>query len=384
MTNRERVKAILHYEDCDRLPIVHFGYWRETLRKWADEGHIAREQAEGWADGNVIDLELSRMLGFDFNWYSNFHTANGILPGFECEVVAEFPDGSKHVRDGNGVVVLQKPGAHGIPPEIGHTLKDRASWEEHYKHRLRFSSERVDEALVNTGRDMVPFNAGGKEFLQSDDRDFHYGLFVGSLFGQIRDWLGVENTAYLYADDPDLFREIIDTSAELRFECAKYVLETGAKFDFAHFWEDICFKNGPLVSPSVFNEFVGPHYKRLTELVAGYGIDIVSVDCDGWIDSLIPTWLENGVNTMFPIEVGTWNASIAPWREQYGKELRGVGGMRKYVFAQDRVAVDAEVERLKPLVGLGGYIPCPDHRIAPDAEWDNVRYYCDKMHRELS
>lgn len=22
---------------------------------------------------------------------------------------------------------------------------------------------------------------------------------------------------------------------------------------------------------------------------------------------------------------------------------------------------------------------CPDHRIAPDAEWDNVRYYCQQM-----
>jgi len=41
--------------------------------------------------------------------------------------------------------------------------------------------------------------------------------------------------------------------------------------------------------------------------------------------------------------------------------------------------VDAEVERLRPLVELGGYIPCPDHRLAPDSKWDNVRYYCDRM-----
>ena len=82
---------------------------------------------------------------------------------------------------------------------------------------------------------------------------------------------------------------------------------------------------------------------------------------------------------MFPIEVGTWNASIAPWREQYGRELRGVGGMDKTVFAHDSPAVDAEIERLKPLVDLGGYIPCPDHRIAPDAKWDNVQYYCERM-----
>jgi uroporphyrinogen decarboxylase len=55
--------------------------------------------------------------------------------------------------------------------------------------------------------------------------------------------------------------------------------------------------------------------------------------------------------------------------------------MNKTVFAHDKGAVDAEIERLKPLVELGGYIPCPDHRIAPDATWDNVRYYCDRMRK---
>lgn len=167
------------------------------------------------------------------------------------------------------------------------------------------------------------------------------------------------------------------------YACAKEVLETGVKFDYAHFWEDICFKNGPLISPDVFREFVGPWYKKITDLTSSYGIEIVSVDCDGMIDSLIPIWLENGVNTMFPIEVGTWNASIAPWREKYGKQLRGVGGMNKTIFARDREAVDQEIERLKPLMDLGGYIPCPDHRIAPDAKFELVQYYCEKMQKAV-
>jgi uroporphyrinogen decarboxylase len=135
------------------------------------------------------------------------------------------------------------------------------------------------------------------------------------------------------------------------------------------------------VNPAVFRELVAPHYARINELLRKRGIDITSVDCDGCIDLLVPIWLENGVNTMFPIEVGTWNASIAPWRERYGMELRGVGGMDKRVFARDEAAVDAEIERLKPLVGLGGYIPCPDHRIPPDAEFATVAYYCEAFRR---
>ena len=152
-------------------------------------------------------------------------------------------------------------------------------------------------------------------------------------------------------------------------------------FDFGHFWEDICFKNGPLINPKVFRTKVGPHYRRITDLLRGHGITLVSLDCDGWIDALAPIWLENGVNVMFPIEVGTWNASIAPWREKYGREVRGIGGMRKYIFAQDYAAVDAEIERLKPLVDLGGYLPCPDHRLPADCKWENVQYYCERMRK---
>lgn len=53
--------------------------------------------------------------------------------------------------------------------------------------------------------------------------------------------------------------------------------------------------------------------------------------------------------------------------------------MKKYVCAEDYAAVDAEIERPKPLEERGGLIPCPDHRILPVAKWENVQYYCDKL-----
>ncbi len=382
MTHRETVQAILHYENFDRIPVVHFGWWPETLQKWNAEGHLSADEVyAGYQDGRPCDQRIADRLGFDFNWYSAYHPAAGIYPLFEPRVVEELPDGSKKIFSRDGVVLLEKPGANSIPMEFDHLLKDRASWEEHYLPRLQFSMERIEIGMVRVNDDMVPFGDGGMEFLREDTRDYHYGIHCGSLIGSLRNWLGVEGLSYLYADDEELYEEMINTVGEMSYTMVKAVLETGAKFDFGHFWEDICYKNGPLVSPGVFRDLVGPHYRRITALLNEYGVDIVSVDCDGWIDSLLPHWLENGVNTMFPIEVGTWGAGIGPWREQYGRELRGVGGMNKTIFSKDRKAVDAEIERLKPLVDLGGYIPCPDHRIAPDAEWDQVRYYCDQMRR---
>ena len=43
--------------------------------------------------------------------------------------------------------------------------------------------------------------------------------------------------------------------------------------------------------------------------------------------------------------------------------------------------MDAEVARLKELIKLGGFIPCPDHRIAPDAKFELVQYYCELMRK---
>lgn len=385
MNNRERVQAILHYQDYDRLPIVHFGYWHETLLKWAAEGHITQEEAESWADGNPTDATIAEKLGFDFNWYTCFAPDTRLRPAFERQVVAEFPDGSRHVRDEEGVVVLEKDDAGSIPKEIEHLLKDRTSWESLYLPKLQFEMTRITHAYVNADREMVRFDQGGEAYLKAGQWENPYGFHAGSLFGVIRNWLGIVGLSYLMVDDPKLFDEIIETTADLCVTCTEVTLATlcqngePAPFDFGHFWEDISFKSGPLISPRVFRKKVGAHYRRITDLLARYGIDIVSLDSDGKVDQLIPVWLDNGVNTMFPIEVGTWGSSIGPWREEYGRELRGVGGMNKVVFSRDRAAVDAEIERLKPLVALGGYIPCPDHRLAPDAKWENVQAYCDKM-----
>lgn len=371
MTYRENVLAILRYQNYDKMPVVSFGYWNETVTKWAEEGHITADEANGYntyGDNSDGDKAIMKKLGFDFNWNSCAGVATSLFPAFEIEILEEKSDGHRIIRDENGLIVLNKPGIVSISSEIGTSLTDRDAWEKLYLPKLQYKKDRVNIEYMKT-------------FVDAENREVPVGLHCGSLMGTIRNLLGVEHLSYLYADDEDLYKEIIDTFGNLSYEVVKTALETGAKFDYAHYWEDICFKNGPLVSPKVFNELVGPHYKRTTDLLKTYGVDIVSLDCDGMIDSLIPTWLENGVNTMFPIEVGTWNASIKPWREKYGRQIRGVGGMNKTIFARDYKAVDAEIERLKDLVDLGGYIPCPDHRIAPDAIFKNVQYYCEQLRK---
>jgi len=381
MNDRERIMAVLNYEEYDRLPIVHFGFLRATLEKWEMEGHIDLKELDPIGDATPGEELLTRRLGFDCNYHRVFSPNSHIDPPFEQRVLEVTPEGFRKVLTGNGAIVLDNDDNQSISPHVDHILKGRKEWEEEFLPRMQFAQERVDGAQVNCNGEMKRFDEGGREFLMCEDRDTQILLHGGSLYGKLRDYLGVENHCYLLADDEPLVDEMIEVNAELCYRCTEAALATGVKFDIGHFWEDIAFKNGPLVNPQVLRDKVGPHYRRITELMGRHGIDLVSLDCDGLIDSLVPIWLENGVNVMFPIEVGTWEASLEPWREKYGKGLLGVGGMNKKIFARDYAAVDVEVERLRRLVDLGGFLPCMDHRIAGDAEWENVQYYCEQMRK---
>lgn len=368
MNNRERALAVLNYQIYDRMPVVHFGFWPETLEKWAREGHITIEEAREWWDGNDSDFSVTKKMGFDFNWHSCFWWDSVLKPVFERKVLRIREDGSREVQNVDGVTILERDEAGSIPGEIDHILKDRKSWETDYLPRMQWSMDRISWENLNH----LPVFSERKQ---------PFGLFCGSLWGRIRDITGLVGLSYLMADDPDLVEEILDTTANLCFQGTKALLETFDDFDFIHFWEDICYREGPLINPKYFYKHVGPYYKKITDLAREHGINICTVDCDGKIDKLIPTWLDNGVNTMFPIEIGVWNADFSIWRKQFGRELRGVGGVNKVVLSRDFEAIDEEIERLRPLVDLGGYIPCFDHRIPPDAKWENVLYYTDRMHQ---
>lgn len=367
MTNRERAMNILHYKDVDRMPAVHFGYWPELLVEWAELGKIPKELAENNLDGSEKERELDKLIGWDFNWYTTACAKNGLLPEFEVKELAVLPDGSRRMQNNLGLIERVKPGVCSIPAEDDYLLKDRDAFEKYYLPKMQFSPDRVDLEYF-------------KNFNETRPQDIPVGLHLGSLLGDIRSMVSVVGMSYLmYDEDEELFADIIDAYAEMQYQCAEAVLQTGAKFDFAHYFEDICFRNGPLLSPAIFEEVCAKHYKKRNDLCHKYGLDIISLDCDGVTDKLLPIWFESGVNTMFPIEVGVWGDQFEPARNKYGKEMRGVGGMDKTVLRKDKVAVDAEIERMARLASLGGFIPCPDHRLMPGTKFELVQYYAEEI-----
>lgn len=383
MDARSRMLAVLNYQPYDLLPLVHFGYWVELLDKWAQEGHISLDEARNWQNGNLVDVAINQRLGFDSTWAMMPNTNLYLDPPLEKVVLEQREDGSQVVINQDGVTTIEKPGLVSIPMELDHMLKGRKEWEEIFKPRLQWNLDRLKNATVLMNRAEMKFDPTGLEALKSE-REAYYGIWCGSMLGLIRNWIGLMELCRMMVRKDPLLDEMIETLGELIYQGVQACLQSGAIFDFGHFWEDLAFRSGPLINPKWFAEKIGPHYRRITGLLHENGINLVSVDSDGMIDALIPTWLENGVNIMFPIEVGAWNGSIKPWREKYGRELRGIGGMRKQALEEDFAAVDAEIERLKPLVELGGYIPCPDHLLPIDTKWENVQYYCERMRKIFS
>ena len=369
MTNRERAMRILHYQSADRLPAVHFGYWYELLIEWAEQGKIPREILDGYYDGGERDRQLDAIIGWDFNWQHMTSGHTGLAPGFEHKVLEVLPDGSQRVQNSLGVIERIFPGVISIPAEDEYTLKSREAFETLYRPKMQFFEGRINYDYFRSFNERV-----------YEKTDTPIGLHLGSVMGDIRNMTSVIGMSYLmYDEDEELFADIVDTYAEMQYRCAEEVLKTGAKFDFAHYWEDICFNSGPLLSPALFDELTAKHYKKRNDLCRKYGIDIISLDCDGVTEKLLDTWFENGVNVMFPIEIGTWGDQFEAARKKYGEGMLGVGGMDKTVFRKDKAAVDGELERMRRLASLGGFLPCPDHRLMPGSKFELVQYYADEI-----
>jgi uroporphyrinogen decarboxylase len=185
----------------------------------------------------------------------------------------------------------------------------------------------------------------------------------------------------LIYDDSALFEEMVVTLADCIIESITPALESGVKFEYAHFWEDMCYRAGPLLSPKVFEKVLVPNYRRITSLLKSYGTDIVVLDCDGDITKLVPLWLEAGVNCLMPIEVGVWGADPIKMRTQFGRELRMIGGFDKRILALGPEKITQEIERLGQVVEDGGYIPLPDHKVPPDVSLSNYVHYLREARR---
>ena len=84
--------------------------------------------------------------------------------------------------------------------------------------------------------------------------------------------------------------------------------------------------------------------------------------------------IDSGINVCDPIEVAAGN-DIVEYRKRFGKQIAYRGGVDKRCIAKGGDVVRAEIERVRPVVEDGGYIPSCDHGVPHDISWPSFIEY---------
>ena len=378
MNIRERFLATFEFAACPRTPRWEMGYWSGTIQRWYEEG-LPGTQAElraseghgDWVNGpaqpagppdvDARDQDVSAYFAFDKGAVA-VAVNSTVSPLYE-DVVLEEDEEYITTRQDDGVVARQLKNSLGTMPEwMDFPVHNRVEWE-------KFKAERYQPDLAQR----VPENwdALVEQYNQRD-----YPLCLGSgftgYFGTCRQIIGLERLLTLFYDDPAWARDMFDYLADFYVALYDQVL-SAVKVDYCLHWEDMCFNHGPLVSPGMFKQYMVEPYKRLTGLLHDHGVQYVMVDNDGDTSSLIPLFIEGGVNCIYPLEVNS-NMDVAVVRRNH-PTLRMQGGIDKQALAMGKDAIDQELARRAPVVLEGGYIPHVDHGVPPDVSWENFCYY---------
>jgi uroporphyrinogen decarboxylase len=291
----------------------------------------------------------------------------GIMPTFREETVEE-TDRYVIARHSDGVLSksMKEGTARGTRPSMDQRyefpVRDRKTWED-FKRRLNPKSPARLPLYWEDYKQRVR------------DRDYPLSVTGGSLFGWPRNWMGFETATVMFYDDPRLMRDIMEYLADFIIYLITPALSEIGDIDCGVFWEDMCFKTASMISPKHFKEFMVPQYKRITDVMHKYGVDVIMLDSDGHVDELVPLWLEAGINCIYPFEVAA-GEDIVAMRKKYPRDLLIWGGIDKRALAKDKRAIEDEVYSKVPfMLEHGGYIPGIDHAVPHDVSYQNYLYY---------
>ena len=353
MNERERFLAAFNYGGVDHLPDCEFGAWKETFPAWHEQGLPA------WVDDNMnfdvyFGLETRRTLPVDL----------GMNPAFEREVLSEDEETVTR-RNDSGVVLREFKKTSSIPQFISYPVRTREDWE---RMKERFSAS-------DPSRYPADWDSRVRAWRE---RTCPLGVSCGGYYGWARDLMGLERVSIAFALEGDLIRDMFGFRTEFVIQVIERALN-GVELDFSAWWEDMCYGHGPLISPRMFREYMLPEYRKVVDLLEAHGVHIHILDSDGNIDELVPLWLEAGINCMFPVEAA-WSDPVE-LRKRHGKKLLLMGGVNKRALIAGADETRRDLERLRPLVDEGGYVPHVDHRVPPDVRFDVYLRYLDMKRR---
>jgi len=354
MNDRERFLACMLGEPVDRPPYwVFWSPWATALTRWEREGmpEEARDR-RAFFGGDQPPLSVPVNCG--------------PCPRIERRVLEEDEDFVVFI-DPWGIKRRDYKHGESMSEFLEFPIEDRRDWEQ-------FKEERLDpdhpDRLADNWRQLA-----------AEWTEKGYPIQLGqfpdvTVFGGVRWLLGDEEGLIAFYTMPDLVREIMDHLTSIQLTVfARVAAEV--RVDVIHIWEDMCGRQGPLISPQHWEEFMGPCYRRIRDFAREHEIRLISVDTDGDPELIIPPMMRNGVNYLFPFEVAA-GCDVNALQERY-PGLGMMGGIDKRALAVGPEAIDGELERVRPAVEKGRYIPELDHLVPDDVSWENYCYYAEGL-----
>jgi len=384
MNTKELFLEILDFNSKIRTLDWEFGYWGGTLKRWYDEGlskisGLSKEVTYGegvcgpglhwpilsFADDIALDRDVHDYFKFDDN-LTTFPLNHWIYPKFEKKIIKE-NESKTELWDSDGIRKIIFKDGSSMPFWLEFPVKNERDWEVLKEERLNLST--LKNRYVKNIDDF---------FKSAKSRSFPLCLLgdpVG-FFGSLRFLVGEQNLFLFYYDKPELIKSIANYLCDFWIQICEEIL-TRTDIDCVFFWEDMSGKNGSLISPKIFREFMTPYYKRIIDFLKNKGLKDFVVDTDGNVSELIPLFLEVGMTGMYPFEVQAGN-DILEIRKKYPR-LQMFGGIDKNKLAEDRKTIDDELIKVKEMIKLGGYFPYADHLVPPNVSWENFKYYRNKL-----
>lgn len=359
MTPKERFYQVMRFQCPGQTLATLGGIWPSTKERWVREGMPPEL------------LDHNRMLehfGLEPHLWTGPQAQVYVYPPFERRVVRETAETVTYVNE-NGITCTDfRTNAYQSMPHFEEfPLKTRADWPA-FRERLRPAPGRVGEAWAKQVRE-----------LRQDRLPVIMALTRGaSLYGSLREMLGVERLSLMIFDDPAWVEEMMDAMVELFLSLCDELF-TDYVPDAVCLWEDMAYKTASLLGVRQVREFMLPRYRVMTQKLREKGVPFILLDSDGCIRDLIPLWLEAGIDGVVPMEANA-EMDVAAYRAQYPTLLM-MGGVDKRALAFGRDAIDHEIDKIRRTIASGGLIPFFDHGLPHDASYANFVYFTEQLKR---
>lgn len=378
MNSRERFRAVMNFERGVMTLKAEYGYWVGTIRRFIMEGMPVVEKLpeDISVNGNIMGYEKIDPLSSEIpdrnvRSYLKLDSYISKLP-FDMSPMLEEKIISEDIRfkvytDRYGITKRVRKDGTSTPLDIDHPVKNRGDFER-YKE---YYDEEFEKRLPEGWDEM-------KKKLKLRDYPVRIGGFPYGYLGFPRHLMGQTDLFLAMYDDPKLVKDINGFFLKFVMNYWSRLFED-VEVDCCLIFEDMAYRSGSLISKEMFKEFLHPCYVELVDFLKQHHIKIIIVDSDGFIEELIPLWLETGITGVLPCEIQAGN-DLLRIRERF-PSIQLLGGINKMILSKERkkVEIDREISKVTLLLKQGGYVPHIDHHVSEDACWVNFKYYRERL-----